>query len=365
MSDSLAKKTHFALPPGVSIPSLLEARAHRLGLEVYHETLLDADDDPSGSGSSGGPREVLVLGGKALVVELELASPAGLEGDPATAPRAEDGHGHWTLVKSSTSISIVGAAEPLAVPALDAYLRPPLERLLALASPRTGRAAAAGYADGSKTPELITAQELARWESRLAAALASETVFAARPSVFDESAALATSIGSTSTGADPSVDIFPSLRLGRTTVKLEPLPPPLTVDVPATAGAASPSAPPRASRLPFLASSALADTSGSPTAPFLWEATFTPALVVPVCSASARSIGDLSLANDVVSDSARLRAHSFWKPPEGRDRAQRWTLDSQGGGLDQVAFERVGLASSAEAGALVEVSQSVVLSSSD
>lgn len=358
---SLETKTPFALPSNVSLPSLLEARARRLGLEVYRETLLDADDDPSDSGgSSGGAREVLVLGGKALVVELELASPAP---DPSevtgeAGPQREEGLGRWTLVKSSTSISISGAAEPLAVPALDAYLRPPLERLLALAA-LPADADDDGRPAESDTPELVLARAMAVWERRVTTALASEAVFASRPTVFDEAASLASLVGAASAGVGAVEDLFPSVRLGRTTVTFEPIP-----SRPSAAAGdigQAPSSRP-AFRLPSLASSPFIAAPTIPAEPFLWEATFTPPLVVPVCTSSAPSIGNTPSAEASLVGSTRLQTRGYWQPPEGRGRAQRWSLDCQGGGLDQVAFGRVGLGSADEARALVNVGYTSLMS---
>jgi hypothetical protein len=341
----------------MSVPSLLEARARRLGLEVYRETLLDADDEPT-SAAAAGAREVLVLGGKALVVELELASTVpSSEGYPVEASQAEEsGLVRWTLVKSSTSISIPGAAEPLAVPTLDGHLRPPLERLLALASLSAASKSATGLRETDcETPELVMARELALWEAHLAAALASEAVFAGRPAVFDEAASLAALLGSPSTGAGSVDELFPSLKLGKTTLRLEPIPRPSAAATEDSVGSAGPSTARLASRLPFLAPSPSGDAPAIPTDPFFWEATFTPPLVVPVCSVSAAIYSNTPSTDAATQSSARLGTCGYWQPPGGRGRAQRWTLDHQAGGLDLVAFGRVGLASTAEAKALVEV----------
>lgn len=318
-SSQPTSSTPFALPPSTPLPTLLEIRSKRLGLEVYRETLLD-DDDSSSSAS----KELLVLGGKVLVLELELAPIS------TTSSSEETG---WELKKFTASLSIPGATDPHPAPALDAFLQPPLVRLLHLLTHQPHSSP-----PGEETPELVIARQLAEFKRRLEQALAFEHVFALRPGVFDEMASLRSTLTPAASTAEEAptaatTGLFPSVELGLgRTLTLIP-----------TAG------PSRARRLAFLSTD---EPIPPPTATqFRWEATFNPPLLAPVALPSTAQPPLVTLKGGVDS----LLQKGFWTPPEGRGEPQAWSLDSSLT-VDWVPVSRVGLEREEDVRPVVDVS---------
>ncbi|CED82850.1 Predicted transporter (major facilitator superfamily) [Phaffia rhodozyma] len=142
-------KTPFAFSPTASLPDLLESTSKSLGLEVFRETM-------EGISEKTVEREVLVVGGKFLVVEVEMersapnqivTKPDGeiediyLVGSPLTTTNidalssqsppialARPNHS-FSITKFKTSIALHSSPEPIPCPSIDTFLRAPLEIL--------------------------------------------------------------------------------------------------------------------------------------------------------------------------------------------------------------------------------------------
>lgn len=149
--------TPFALPPTSQPAALLERTAKALGLEVFRETTLDNTSNTFSSlpDSSSVPlptitKEVVVLGGKALGIELELLE-------------SSEDQGTWTLAKFRCSLTLEGGPSDHHLAGVDELLGSSLRRLLELMKPaKVGEQTGEG-----ETRELQAARELKEFERRL------------------------------------------------------------------------------------------------------------------------------------------------------------------------------------------------------
>jgi hypothetical protein len=125
--------TPFALSSS-NPATLLDRVAKSLSLEVYRESTpqdeatgdsTPAADPVAVEGEGGGLKETMVLGGKVLVVDVELdRSPA-----PALAD-SERGSSRWRIEKLHSTLALSSSTEPLECPYLDTFLRPALQTVL-------------------------------------------------------------------------------------------------------------------------------------------------------------------------------------------------------------------------------------------
>lgn len=155
--------TPFALPLHSPPAALLERTATSLGLEVFRETVEDntqttfASLPGSTSSSSSLPvpiitKEALILGGKALSIELELVE-------------SSEDQGNWVLAKIRCSITLDEVNHLLEH--VDALLEPTLRTLLELMRPpKEGEEQWGKLVDG-ETRELRAARQLKEFERRL------------------------------------------------------------------------------------------------------------------------------------------------------------------------------------------------------
>jgi len=106
---------------------LLERVAKSLSLEVYRETAPQKE--------RSGVREMLVLGGKALVVEVELDMDLEpLDGseslDESAMASTMERSGTWRIEKLKSALALPTSGDPLPSLELDNFLRPALQAVL-------------------------------------------------------------------------------------------------------------------------------------------------------------------------------------------------------------------------------------------